>query len=404
MYPNLPIPTPLRGSDKGTFTEHTLKVRMPAIAGRVLQENDLSTEAGRLIQMLVDEIPEGRIRPLTPSNAPDFDLWNEAIAPYKGQTWLQIPWFFAETYLYRRIIEAVDYFNTGLDPFATQKQVGLTTTMTQSRTLSRQRNQHCKNGWQTDRFIHLLLADLWGNQADLSVWAAGDSGMPNHADADSRTDHLLVDDGTAVTHHIATAPQNAHVDFIIDNAGFELVGDLCLADYLLGAAKIETINFHLKLHPTFVSDATILDVQETIDLFLEDEDATLRELGSRIKRWMGNGRLQLHIHPFWTSPYPMWQMPSDLRQQLATAHLVISKGDANYRRALGDAHWPFTTPFASIVSYFPTAVLFLRTCKSEIVTGLKENQVTQLTKKDPNWLVNGRWGLIQFVKNSTINY
>ncbi len=403
MYPNLPIPAPLRGTDKETFTEYTLKVRMPAIAQRVLEENELSTEATRRMQLLVDEIPDGLIRPLPANDAPeitqqhDIEQWNEAIAVYEGQTWLQVPWFFAETYLYRRIIAAVDYFNTGLDPYTTQKQLGLTGSMGQTRKLSAQLARLLQNGWQADGFVSLLLADLWGNQADLSVWEAGDDTMPNHADTASQTAHLLVNDGTAVAHHIEAAPQNSNVDFIIDNAGFELVGDLCLADYLLGTEKVKAINFHLKMHPTFVSDATILDVQETIAIFLEDEDASLRELGGRLEEAAENGRLQLHTHPFWTSPHPMWQMPQELRHQLSPAHLVISKGDANYRRALGDAHWPFTTPFADIASYFPTSVLFLRTSKSEIIAGLGAKQPPQLTKKDPNWLTSGNWGLIQSV-------
>src|SRR5215467_14514342 len=59
--------------------------------------------------------------------------------------------------------------------------------------------------------------------------------------------------------------------------------------------------------------------------------------------------------------------PDDMRALLAEADLVVAKGDANYRRALGDAHWPWTTPFVDIVSYFPTPLAFLRTCKAEVI-------------------------------------
>jgi hypothetical protein len=37
-------------------------------------------------------------------------------------------------------------------------------------------------------------------------------------------------------------------------------------------------------------------------------------------------------------------MPDDVRPRLAEADVVLVKGDAHYRRALGDAHWPWTTP------------------------------------------------------------
>jgi hypothetical protein len=93
----------------------------------------------------------------------------------------------------------------------------------------------------------------------------------------------------------------------------------------------------------------------------------------------------------------MWQMPDDLGDDLAQSHLIIAKGDANYRRLLGDRHWPFTTPFAAIVSYLPAPLLALRSLKSELAAGLSEPQIAWLNEEDEQWLVNGRWGVIQFV-------
>ena len=58
--------------------------------------------------------------------------------------------------------------------------------------------------------------------------------------------------------------------------------------------------------------------------------------------------------------------------------MVIAKGDANYRRALGDAPWPFTTPLADVVSYCPTPIVFLRTCKAKVIAGLSSAQVHEL--------------------------
>ena len=57
----------------------------------------------------------------------------------------------------------------------------------------------------------------------------------------------------------------------------------------------------------------------------------------------------------------MWEMPLELHRQLSTSYLVLSKGDANYRRLLGDRHWDFTTPFAQAVGSVPAPLLALRT-------------------------------------------
>jgi hypothetical protein len=90
-------------------------------------------------------------------------------------------------------------------------------------------------------------------------------------------------------------------------------------------------------------------------------------------------------------------MPDDLCADLAQAQLVVAKGDANYRRLLGDLHWPYTTPFADIVSYLPTALVALRTFKSEVAAGLEPEQIKILEEQDSNWLTNGKRGVIQFV-------
>lgn len=96
----------------------------------------------------------------------------------------------------------------------------------------------------------------------------------------------------------------------------------------------------------------------------------------------------------------MWDAPVDLANDLQAAHLVISKGDANYRRLLGDRHWVFDDSFADIVAYFPAPLLALRTLKSEIVAGLPPDQIAAMPQRDPDWLINGRWGLIQFAPHA----
>ncbi|HFQ93784.1 MAG TPA: DUF89 family protein, partial [Anaerolineae bacterium] len=169
--PKLPVPAPLRGTDAGTFTEYTIKERFPHIARRVLAENKLTAAATARMEALLAEIPDGEIRPLTDDHAPDFQQWQNWIAPYTGQSWLQPPWFFTETYFYRRIIEAVDYFATGFDPFTYQKEQGLERHNEAIFALCQQLSRSLENGWQPSQFSHWLLTDLWGNQVDLSMWS-----------------------------------------------------------------------------------------------------------------------------------------------------------------------------------------------------------------------------------------
>ncbi len=395
--PNLPLPAPLRGAELGSFAHNTIAVRLPDIARRVLAENEFPPDVAHDLERLIAELPNGRIRPLT-----DTADWDEYTNVYPNHNWLEPPWFFAETYFYRRVLEATGYFSAGptmnVDPFARQKRRGLTATMDSSRALAANLNDWLAEGWHEAAFRRLLAVDLWGNQADLSMWPAGEAGNPNHADQRAQQEHVLADETTAVFHHLTTRRQGhatTRLDFIIDNAGFELVCDLCLADYLLSSKACETVRFHLKNHPTFVSDALIRDVEATISFLAGDADEPVQALAGRLAGYRENGRFQLHTHPYWTSPRPGWEMPDDLRAELRSATLIISKGDANYRRLLGDRHWPYHTPFAQVVSYLPAPLVTLRTLKSNVLVGLAPGQEVMLNQKDPNWLTNGRWGLIQ---------
>ncbi len=389
--PKLPIPEPIRGREPDTWANETNTIRLPDIVRRVIAENNLAPDNVAALQTLIAELPDGAIRPLT-----DTTAWNPYTTPHTGQSWQDVPWFFAETYFYRRILEATGYFATGQDPFAYQKQQGLEISQLAIRELSRQATFWLAQPEQWAAGLrHWLLVALWGNRADLSLWPADAEGAT--ADLHQEQSHILADDRTAVIHHL-TNRQHTQVDIIADNAGFELIGDLALADYLLHTKTAESVTFHLKIHPTFVSDAIIRDVTHTITQLANQADPDIRALGRRLSVAVENGRLRLRHHPFWTSPLDMWQMPADLRQELAPSALIISKGDANYRRLLADRHWPYTTPFADIVSYMPAPALALRTLKAELTAGLTPAQIEQLNKEDEAWLINGRWGVIQFVK------
>ena len=395
--PRLPLPEPLRGADPGSFAEHTVARRMPDIARRVLDENELDAGARARMQTLIDELPHRPVGALDDPGAPDAEAWHVHVAAAQGKSWLEVPWFFAETYFYRRIVAAVGYFGgndgIGLDPFAYQKRRGLEVSAQQIETAFSELDHALEAGWSPEEFARILKADLWGNQADLSLWPADDQNHPSH-EAEDADAHLLIDDAERTADLLDARGGGVRVDVLVDNAGFELIGDLVLADYLLTTEAARTVALHLKLHPTFVSDATTADVRATLDT-LARSTPHASSAAERLQKHLERGGLVLRTHLFWTSPLPGWDLPPDVREELSASDLVVSKGDANYRRLLGDLKWPLDADFPDIAAYFPAPLVALRTYKSEVGCGLTPDRISSLNRQDPDWMTNGKWGVIQ---------
>ncbi|MBW4569540.1 MAG: protein-glutamate O-methyltransferase family protein [Tolypothrix carrinoi HA7290-LM1] len=415
--PKLPLPSPFLGSEVGTFTEYTVTQRMPAIARRIIAENNYPQNINACLKQLASEFPSEPLSPLLHDTGVDFSDWMKYLQPFKGKRWIDVPWFLAETYFYRLILEITNYFRRsefqGVDPFQLQKNKDLETSIDSINPLCIQLNQWLADAQKEElnqtALIALLYFALWGNRVDLSLWSALESdgfssrrsananakGERSRFDIQSQQSHILVDDAAKVTKLLAT--KGKRIDFVIDNAGFELVCDLCLVDFLLGSGIASQVKLHLKPHPTFVSDAMIKDVLHTIDFLAASnhEDVTL--FAKRLQENIASNRLVLSEDYFWTSPLAFWEIPDTLKSDLSAANLIVIKGDANYRRLLGDRHWDFTTNFADIVSYFSVPIVALRTLKSEVVAGLKPEVIEQVAKSDSDWLTNGQWGAIQLV-------
>ncbi|MBD2451789.1 protein-glutamate O-methyltransferase family protein [Nostoc sp. FACHB-152] len=402
--PKLPLPPSLVGSEIGSFTEYTVTQRMPAIARRVIVENKFSQEINIRLESLAKELPIGCLPPLMNDTGRDFSAWDTYLEPYQGQRWIDVPWFFAETYFYRLILEITHYFRPGIwqsiDPFQLQKSQGLEASIDSVILLCKQVNK-----WLDDfqiegisnqtALITLLYFALWGNRVDLSLWSAFESDR-SQFDIQSQLAHILVNDVLKVS-ELLTTNHGGRIDFIVDNAGFELICDLCLVDFLLSSNLANQVYLHLKPHPTFVSDAMIKDVHDTTSFLLANNDPQVKSCSQRLENYISSGNLVLSEDYFWTSPLAFWEMPNYLQDELAKARLLVVKGDANYRRLLGDRHWEITANIADIICYLPTPMVALRTLKSEVAVGLQPEVVEKVAKSDPSWLTNGQWGVIQFV-------
>lgn len=402
------IPSPLLTSEPGSFAQNTIATRKPAVIRRVLTDhaNQYPPEIVAALEALLAEIEERKpIEPLR-TTAPDGPDWAAAFQPHAGKTWFDIPWYFAETFLYRRLVEATGYFGSdneavnrwqSIDPFLPQKQAELASD-TPWQVLAAALTHSNDN---TDPSFHVMLHHtLWGNRVDLSYnKVAEDSGRDIAIEQELA--NLLVDDSTAVIRHVQQlivqrTGKPRRIDFICDNSGTELLLDLALADYFLCFGWLQQVTLHVKFHPFFVSDATPTDVEMHLAaIAARTEPPLVADLGRRLQRYQAEGRLIIRDDIFWNSPRFFWELPDTLRSELAQAQLVVIKGDANYRRLLDDSRWPTATPLADIVTFFPAPFVCLRTMKSDPVVGLAKGQAEALNAEDPQWRVNGKRGMIQ---------
>jgi hypothetical protein len=381
-------------SEPGSFARATIVERKPQIIARVRADHAYPPAIEARLAAFRDEISSGTVQPLTEEEVGEAPVWKEAWSRYEGRTWLELPWYFAETYFYRRLLEAVDYFQPGpwyrCDPFEPQKRAQeaeaipqVAGAWAQLRTIA-----------PIERFAPLLHAALWGNRADLSNLTVRERAV---GDTTADQAHIIIDH----THRVHALLRNGvdRVAFINDNVGADSLFDLILADHLLTQGYTRRITFHLKEQPFFVSDAMPADIERVVaQLQVTGAPDELAGLGARLSGAMTAGTLELASHPFWTLPLSFHELPADLHAALADFELVILKGDVNYRRLLADRHWPPETSLEEGAVGFPRPFLVLRTLKGEIIAGLSPGQAESLEAEDPTWLINGKRGLIHLVE------
>ena len=382
-------PPPIRTDHSNAFANNTMRVRLPAIIDETLALNaDYAPGIkSRLLALRDDMAGDAPIRELELQSAPDHADWQAAIEAQRQivsgpLSWQNAEWFFAETYAYRCLIEAARWHETGRDPFLPKKLMEL---HSQALWQLVERGRAAAADAEED-LRRAFSLDLWANRIDLSYAASLEKGT------DISPEDWLADDRDALLAHLFSASPGGSAYIIADNAGSELAMDLLLADCLLRHA-LGRVVICLKWHPTFVSDATPRDVWQ----MLEEMRRRAPELAERlVDAWQAE-RLRFLPDPYWNSSLFLRDMPARFRQLFSHASLVIIKGDANYRRAVGDGLWPPHTPFADVMSYLEAPALCLRTLKSDPVVGLPDAETAaRLDQLDAQWRVNGQRGLLQF--------
>ena len=427
--PLLPLPDPLLSLTPGTWAYDTMSRRLnKEILQRTYEENEEAFNSPPFAKALanfnqlrseLDDAANTKLRHLqfesTDGRSADVVAreeaeWKSIMQPYidNGDTWLSAPWLVTEFYAYRRLIEAIGYYDKSnpdtfhYDPFTLAKRAGLKSSVNSAENML-ERIVSLPN---TKEGVALAAQiALWGNKMDLSIWPADTENSSLDVFANilhAADDNLLNDDTDQLIERCEVLRErgNGKIDIIVDNAGFELVTDLALADHLVASGVAQVVTFQLKGHPTFVSDALEKDLLETITHYSSlspDKYPNAHAAGLRWQKYIDEGKWVCHEDNFWCQPNAMWEMPNPLRANLkGRCDLAFVKGDANYRRLLGDRYWDYSAPFQDVVGcYFPCPICSLRTLKAEVGCGMDRKQVERAKRLDNEWMVNGRFGVVQ---------
>lgn len=220
------LPPPLSPADGcHTFTYDSVQRRLPLIVEAVIENNPSYPESlvGDL-RGLAAEIAAGE--PLKPLKAP-CDVWDAALAPMLEQqeTWFSSPWWLAENYFYKRMLELTDGPMDGADPFDQQKADSLAGAAGAFKAA-------CDAGLtEATELAPLVEASLWGNLADLSLSAGAKLVAPDvassgsgQADNAGTSSMMLADDTAALCEKLASC-KGQEILIVLDNCGLELVLD-----------------------------------------------------------------------------------------------------------------------------------------------------------------------------------
>ena len=216
-------PSEITSNEPGSFAWRVLHDRHPAIIQRIGDDLPYPPHIRRSLDSLRAEL-DGSIRPLR-ANAPDGDAWYHWMRDHTGENWYDVPFLWSESFFYRKLLEAVGYFEpgpwNGIDPFAAQKSAELEAAQTEDdlEQLGRLAGLPI-----ADQISAALDAALWGNRADLGFLLSDPA-----AAYKERSRALVADDGKALRNLLAAAGLS-RVSLVADNSGRELIADLVLID------------------------------------------------------------------------------------------------------------------------------------------------------------------------------
>uniref|UniRef100_UPI0037E79298 damage-control phosphatase ARMT1 n=1 Tax=Semicossyphus pulcher TaxID=241346 RepID=UPI0037E79298 len=435
------VPPSLSAKVVGSFAYLTVRDRLPTILTKVIDtihrnKNKFFEEYGEegiqaekqtisLLSKMRNELQTDKPVLALTDRLQDTDSWNQYLQRQQSLhgdpesvSWFKSSWLYVECYMYRRIQEALwlnppisdyDVFNEGKTQSFFESQQAVMALCTHLEGVNKNMEEFSKNQL-FEHFNKLLQVSLWGNKCDLSISAGQDNSQKTSPidSLDSLRPFILVDDSNMVWSTLMSIQRPGQpektpagrVDIVLDNAGFELVTDLILADFLVSSGLVREVHFHGKSIPWFVSDVTAHDFQWTIRQTMAANHKWMSKSGVQWQRYVKEGMWSYHDHPFWTLPQEFCDMAADapdLYETLKEADLVLFKGDLNYRKLTGDREWDHTVGFDTALRGFgPAPLCSLRTLKANVQVGLQPGQGEKLTSQDPDWMTCGKYAVIQF--------
>lgn len=381
--------------------------------------------------------------------------------------WRQGAWLFTECYFYRRLIaifQASKYW-TDYDCFTASKRSAFETSKiavldlaVRYQRISEQLlhdNEYAKFSEESklelleNTFRELVDIALWGNSIDLALLAhvkMDEIKNLQGSQSQNNDSKVLVNHTSKVWTLLKSRfgkTDSTRIDFVLDNAGFELFTDVVLALFFLDSGLANSVVFQPKTYPCFVSDV----INKDFDYLLEDmknptffgsdvsesQKQALQYLAARFEHYQAKQKqegagISIHNHIFWNTYY---QFNRDLTpnghgggaeawKDLSASDLVVFKGDMNHRKLLGDLQWKRTTPFSKALALQGTAkeslgnsgikLVSFRTIKSNPLTGLREGQEAEMNEMwwneqgkkgdrrvvEQGWQFSTKWALIEY--------
>ncbi|GAW79513.1 hypothetical protein, conserved [Plasmodium gonderi] len=356
----------------------------------------------------------------------DITFWNFLLDYFikKNMKVVNNSWLFNEYYFYRYLSCSYDFENSNYDFFEYEKKDSINCNRNviekictcAKGLLEMYENKSSENAKIFDIFFYF---SLWSNQFDLSWNPTKNKAEQHKSDEkdikkktlrekkfyfdiddinklhDSMYLHKVLCNDVDILRRDITSKKWTRFDIVLDNMGLEFITDLCLLHFL--NFYFDEMHIHVKKFPLFVSDTMAKDITYALDSLCNDEKyPNTVFMANKWKKFLDTQTWKIQEHVYWNLPLPYWVMPKTLVDELKKSSFVCFKGDANYRRCLGDLKFNFWHSHKNVLGYFPVRIIALRCLKSPICCGVNRDIVEDLNKKSPDWCNYGEYAILQY--------